>query len=418
LDQRDQALTYSPDLKWVACALVIAAVTFNALLCVINMHVAPIHNYHVVGSEMFIITMAMLACYRAIEPHYALIIAFIIVYTLGLAFTRGFVTPDAGINLKITRDLLIPVIFLLLGKRVGDIRFADTVVYVATGLILFFAIFEFLFLDAYLRVFSIIEYYVARGTLEAVNPALQWANGLMLNGIRPPEQGRVLLSFLGEHRISSLFLEAISLGNFGCLVAFWAIVRSRMEGQWRIWLFVAGIALIILSDSRFNASFLGVGILILLLSPRVTTPVVLAMPFVAMAALHLAAGSADPHQLLLEGQSLKDRLLFSGGLLLNFDIYNWLGFAASPTPTEDSGYAYVISSVGLLGFAAFWFWFISLGGRSRYFCAFRNAIAAYFATLFCISSSQFTIKTAALLWFLTGALSVAQSRDAAVLARS
>jgi putative polymerase len=142
------------------------------------------------------------------------------------------------------------------------------------------------------------------------------------------------------------------------------------------------------------------------------------MPFVAMAALFLAAGNADPHQLLLEGQSLKDRLLYSGGLLLNFDIYNWLGFAASPTPTEDSGYAYVISNVGLLGFAAFWFWFISLAGRSRYFYAFRNTIAAYFATLFCISSSQFTIKTAALLWFLTGALSVAQGRDAAVPVRS
>ena len=50
---------------------------------------------------------------------------------------------------------------------------------------------------------------------------------------------------------------------------------------------------------------------------------------------------------------------------------------------------------------------ISLGGRNRYFYAFRNANAAWFAMLLCISTSQFTIKTAALQWFLMGALSVA-----------
>ena len=103
----------------------------------------------------------------------------------------------------------------------------------------------------------------------------------MLSGIRPEDQGgRALLPFFGDHRVSSLFLEPIGLGNFGCLVVFWAIARSKMEHQLRFWSIAAGIALIILSDGRFNASFLGLGILILLISPRITTPAVLAMPFV------------------------------------------------------------------------------------------------------------------------------------------
>ena len=72
----------------------------------------------------------------------------------------------------------------------------------------------------------------------------------------------------------------------------------------------------------------------------------------------------------------------------------------------------------MLGFTAFWLWFMTLSGRSRAFYAFRNTAAVYFAALFCISASQFTIKTAALLWFLMGALSMAQNREAMVQARA
>ena len=50
---------------------------------------------------------------------------------------------------------------------------------------------------------------------------------------------------------------------------------------------------------------------------------------------------------------------------------------------------------------------MSLRGRSSSFYAFRNAIALYFVAQLCISASPFTIKLAAALWFLLGALSLA-----------
>jgi putative polymerase len=412
----DRVLADSPDITWLAGLLIVAAITFNAALCFVNTHVAPINNSYVVGAEALILTITILACYRIIDQKYALIITAIIVYTTVLALLRAVISPEEGMNFKIVRDFLIPITFLLLGKG-SNIKVADTIVYVATIIILFIALFEYFYLDAYLKVFSITEYYVARGTLDASDPSLQWAHGLMLSGMRPPEQGRELLSFLGGHRVSSLFLEPISLGNFGCLIAFWAIARSRMEQRLRLWSIAAGIALIILSDTRFNATFLGLGVLILLVSPRLITPAVLAMPFVLIFGLCLAAAGAEPHGLpYLEGYSFKDRLLYSGRVLLDFDLYNWLGIETSRAPTADAGYAYVISNLGLLGFAAFWIWFMSLGGRSRYFYAFRNTSAAYFAAISCVSTSQFTIKTAALLWFLIGALSVVQNREVLVRA--
>ena len=418
LGRPDRVLAGSPDIKWVAGALILAAITFNAILCLINTSIAPINNSYVVGSEAIIIVIALAACYRTIEPKYVLIIAALIIYTAVLALIRSYISPEEGLNFKVSRDLLIPITFLLLGKNVNDIKFADSLVSVATAIIFVFALFEYFSLDAFLRVFSVTEYYVARGTLDALDPSLQWASGLMVSGIRPSEQGRELLPFLGDHRVSSLFLEPIGLGNFGCIVAFWGIARARMERQLRFWPIAAGLALIILSDTRFNAYFLGVGILILLINPRLTTPAVVAMPFVLIVGLSLAAANAGAQDFpFLDGLSLHDRLLYSGRVLLDFDIYNWLGIKASRSQTFDAGYAYVISNVGLIGLAAFWFWFMSLGGQSRDFYAFRNTSAAYYAALFCISASQFTIKTAALLWFLMGALSLARDQDVLVRAR-
>jgi putative polymerase len=402
-------LADSPDLKWLAGALVVGAIIFNALLCFINTHVVPIHNSYVVVSEAAIITIALLACFRTMEQKYMIIIAALVVYTTILALIRSLIPPEEELSVKIGRDFLIPIAFFLLGKNESDLKIADYLVHITTGIILIFAFFEYFSVDTYLEVFSVTEYYLARGTLDAFDPALQWAKGLMISGIRPPEQGRGLLPFLGDHRVSSLFLEPLGLGNFGCLVAFWAIARSKMEQRLRLWSIAAGIALIILSDTRFSAYFLGVGILILLISPRITTPAIVAMPFVLIFGLYLAAANAAPQDFPnMDGLLLQDRLLYSGRVLLDFDIYNWLGIEASRAQTLDSGYAYVISNVGLLGLTAFWFWFMSLGGRGRYFYAFRNTSAAYFAALFCINASQFTIKTAALLWFLMGTLSVAR----------
>ena len=417
LSRSGRVLADTPDLRWIAGGLIVGAITFNAALCFINTSVAPIQNSYVVGSEVALVALALLACRRTIEPKYVMIIAGLVLYTGFLAVIRSVLSPDDGLNFKISRDFLIPITFLLLGKAVADIKVADYTVYVATTLMLVFALFEYVSLDSFLRVFAITEYYVARGTLDALDPSLQWASGLMISGIRPVEQGRELLPFLGDHRISSLFLEPVGLGNFGCIVALWAVARSLMTRRPFFWTIAAGVALIVLSDSRFNAYFLGLGVMILLINPRITTPAILALPFLLMVGLLCAAANAAPQDLpYLDGLSLQDRLLYSGRVLLDFDIFNWMGIKASRGQTFDAGYGYVISNIGLLGFAAFWAWFMTLGGRSRYFYAFRNASAAAYAALFCVSASQFTIKTAALMWFLIGALSVA--RDAVAVARA
>jgi putative polymerase len=70
----------------------------------------------------------------------------------------------------------------------------------------------------------------------------------------------------------------------------------------------------------------------------------------------------------------------------------------------DSGYSYVLMKIGLVGFAAMWALFVYAPVGDKEAWRFKNFIAVYVVSLLVISASIFSIKTAALLWFLYGTL--------------
>ena len=411
IGRTERVLADSSDARGAAVALIIAAISFNAVLCFLNTRGVAIGNVHVMMSEAVLISAALLAGRLHLNLTHLAVLALVVAYTVTISALRYANVPADGFDLKISRDLVIPVVFYVLGTAIGDVKAADKVVFTATAILLAFAVFEYFFLDSFLKIFGIAEYYIARGTLEASDWALDVSQGLMVSGFRPADQGRTLLPFLGDHRVSSLFLEPSSLGNFGTLVTIWALVRSRMEGKIFLWCALGGLSLLVLSDTRFDAYFLVLASLVLMMPPRLVTPVVFVLPFVTIAALYsLGATHAEPFNAVpvVEGREVYDRLLYSGRVLFDFDAYNWFGLEQSRGQTFDSGYGYVISNIGILGFAALWVLFMSLRGTNRFFYIFRNIAALYFTTLLCISASQFTIKIAALLWFLLGAVAVAK----------
>ena len=415
IGRADRASAYGSELKWVAGALVIGAIGFNAVLCFLNTRGVAISQGHVMISEMLLISAALAACRNYLNVTHVAILALVVLYTVTLSGLRFANAPDAGFDLKIIRDLIIPIIFFLLGRAVGDLKTADNVVFAATTIVLIFAVFEFFFLDAFLRVFEVAEYYIARGTLEASNSALDISEGLMASGVRPPDQGRTLLPFLGEHRVSSLFLEPISLGNFATIITLWAVIRSRMERRIYVFLALSGLALLVLSDGRFNAFFIILGVAILLVPPRITTLFVVPLPFILILALFCFGASEEYYYngppTIVEGLGVYDRVLYCARVLFYFDVSNWFGLEASRAQTFDADYAYVISGIGLIGFSILWFLFMSVGGANRYYLSFRNAAAVFFVALLCISNSPSTIKIGALLWFLLGVLSAIKGYD-------
>lgn len=400
----------------LAFTLIFSTIAFNAALSFLNAHITPVTARTVMVSEMLILGATITACYRSLKIIHLCLILATIFYTLVLSMFRSNISVMGGLDVKIVRDFLIPIVFFVFGLRATDLKVVDSVVFKITVLIFAVALFEYFFLDTYLHFFDVMQYYIARGTVEQSPWATSVAGGLMVNGMRPDIQGRVLLPFLGDHRVSSLFLEPIGLGNFGCIVALWGVIRSKMERKLFGLTILLGSALIILSDTRFDASFLVFGAILMLLPLNITTPAAMAAPFFAIAML-IVVGLTGEETDDITGLGLYPRLLYSGHVLLDFDVLNWLGVKVSRLEIMDAGYAYIISTAGVLGLALFWWVLMSLRGNNSHFYAFRNANAAYFATLLCVSVSQLTIKTAALQWFLMGALSVARLNGARPVAR-
>jgi putative polymerase len=304
----------------------------------------------------------------------------------------------------------------MLGTQVTDLKAADRTVWLAIALVAPLALFEYFYLDIFLQYFDIIHYYIARGTLQESKEVLLASGNLMVSGIRPQGQGRELFSFLGDHRVSSIFLEPVGLGCFGIIVFMWGIVMSRSEHRFRFGLLSAGLLFIILADSRFGALFSVFVLILMMLPPRVSTIAAALLPGAIIAALVVAGQLIHNFPPNLENTT-SGRLIYSAQVLSEFDFFHWLGFKVSNLQTSDAGYAYIISSIGLFGLAVFWCIVLCIRGPSLEFILFRNASAAYFAVMSCVGNSQLTIKTASLLWFLLGVLSVARGADNRVVAK-
>ena len=387
---------------WWAFALIAAALSFNFILCFVNTNGPSVSTLSVVGCEFAILALTFASAYSASSLTGVYFVIVLILYLTFLALVRE-INSFGGADIKVVRDFLIPVAFFWLGKTIS-LRDADRIVRWSVIVVICLGMFEYFFLDVFLKYFDVIGFYIARGTVPDTEAARISSGGLMVSGMRPVDQGRELLPWLlGTHRVSSIFLEPSSLGNFGIIVALWAVLRSKMDGALWWGLLIAGLSCIVLADTRFAAVFLIAGILMILLPPYLGTPLAAAMPFVAVLFLLVVIPPAD-----LSSNDTKGRLAYAAFVLTEFDILNWIGIAASPLQTFDAGYGYLFSEVGLIGVLFLWFCFMSLSGENPYFYALRNAAGAYFATLFLISQSQMTIKTAALLWLLLGAVSMAR----------
>jgi putative polymerase len=390
---------------WWVLGLVMAAMSFNFVLCFMHTNVAQTSTVHVMGCEFIILLLTFLTAFPATTLHGVYLVIILTLYLACFALLRG-VNNFGAVDIKIVRDFLIPFAFFWLGKttRLHD---ADRIVRWCVVLALAVGLFENFFLSTFLKYFNIIEYYISRGTVPDGEAAHLSAGGLMVSGIRPEGQGRQLLPWLLDgHRISSVFLGPSSLGNFGIIVTLWAAIRSRMEGT--VWwkLALAGIACIVLADTRFAATFLVIGILVILLPPLYGTALTAAIPFVAVFFLLFVITPAD-----LASNDTSGRLAYASLVLTEFSFANWMGFTDSALQTFDAGYGYLFSGIGFIGVLALWACFMSLRGPTSYFYQLRNAIGAYLAILFLISQSQMTIKTAGLLWLLLGVMSVVRSSD-------
>lgn len=373
--------------------IVIAAATYQMMLCFIHTHLFPTRTSIVALTEFVIYTACLVVLIRRLSLEFTAIITLVAAYLLFLALLRG------ALDFKGFRDIIIVVLFYWLGRTMGTIEMADRVLKVIIGVVLVFGFFELFFVDLYSKVFNVFSYYVSQGGLSGVT---NWAKGstLALNSIRPEGIGRTILpGLLGSHRVSSIFLEPVSLGNFAVIVAGWGLSKDREEWRKMLFFLVSSAVLITLADSRYGMlTVLCLVIMRLVFVGRMHMLAILLPPICVAMLLVVVAVMGVAHS-----DNIVGRLIVTGSTLMSFDLGNIFGLKGFNINFGDMGYAVVMTRFGLVFFAIFWigFWMIKMQDERG--VRFRSYVALYASLILAISgTSLFALKTAGILWFLVG----------------
>jgi putative polymerase len=382
--------------------LVFAALIFNLVLCLITTR-GGIHmsNAIVAVAELLIMSIGLLTIRHRITPRVVQVMGMIAVFLVGMKLL------NPGLDLKIVHDLGIMYVFYELGMMSTQ-QTANRLVWLVMMIVVAFGLFELILPNIYVTFFDIWTYYIDKGVISA--STINYSNtGFFVSGDRAGQLSRTFFpSLLGAHRVSSVFLEPVSMGNFSVIIFAWCL-STRLDLSFKK-LFLYGLAAFcfVLGDSRF-ASGCWMLMLLLRMTPLYRSSfIVICMPLAAVLGL-VFAGSI--HALPGVSPSIMEddfggRLLFSGRLLDYWQPEQWFALAPSQVYTADTGYAYVINNLSL-PLALFCLAIFAFNRpRTDEAASMKAMIAVYMATSLCIGANMFTIKTAGLMWFLYGAANV------------
>jgi len=386
----------SPELdqtaRWLTITILLLVASYQALLCFINTKVFGVSRSMIGVAEAMIMLACLPILMRRLLPGVMILICLVGAMLCLLTLFSG------QINLKALRDLIIPLIFFWLGRNVGRPLVGDRIIAYLMVLVLVVGLVELLFLDFFTSYMNIYHYYVNTGSLLEITDYAH-DSSLQLNGNRPEGIGRTLLPGLfGSHRVSSIFLEPVSLGNFATLTIAWWLCRDRSELKASLWMLVASVILIVMADSRFALITVSMLVFVrIVVLGRALNFAVLA-PLVGMGLIILMS--------LITPESNSDdyagRLVISGMSLLDFDYSTLLGIPSGHF-YGDQGYAYALSGFGLPLSLILWLSLWMQPVPDQRAARFRAFSSLYIALLLCISgTSLFAFKSAGLLWFLIG----------------
>jgi putative polymerase len=231
---------------------------------------------------------------------------------------------------------------------------------------------------------------------------------LFVSATRPDSR---MFSFIDLHRLSSVFLEPVSLGNYCIVITAFVCARFHQLGTaTRLFLIIGTLVALLGCDGRLAALASVLIIVAALMASRLPPysaalylPATTAAVFVVVLAAGLEAGSDD----------FAGRLAHTVELIERFTLTEFLGLTDDRvllSQSVDSGLAYLILTQSVFGVALVW-GFIALvsAERTHSQIRFKHAACIYLSLTMMISFAFLSIKTAALLWFVHGVLQKQQA---------
>ncbi|MEK9284923.1 MULTISPECIES: hypothetical protein [unclassified Bradyrhizobium] len=377
----------------LAASVLVCAVCFNAILSIVNGHVVALARVHVVLAEVTIYAgaIAIIVSYADRKMWPWLLLALFIVST-GLLISAG----NGAFNAKYVRDVLVIPIFIMLGMTYQGNSFALPFLTLHT-IIVTVAVFEVVSPYAYAELFKILSYYINTRDFSAQS---FWNTGstLFVSATRP---GTRFFSFVEWHRVSSVFLEPVSLGNY-CAIAAALIVASWYEMNILVKLYLIGSTffLLVACDGRLAAISILVIVLVGVLRNVTGRWSVSYLPVI----LFLAAGYVWTFSNGQVSDNFSGRITSTIDALSQLDVLGLMGLnAATAESVADNGIVYFILSQSLIGVVVIWLAICLFApnwtAASR---SYVHGIMIFIPLNLLVSYSFFSIKIASLMWFVYG----------------
>jgi putative polymerase len=376
--------------------IVVGAVCFNAGLAIVNGNITGLTQAPVVMAEVTFVALAhavALSRYRReMAPWYALLGLF-----AAFAVIRSLASQT--IDVKYLRDVMIIPTFVVLGMTFDARRLGRVFVTVQIVTVVFL-ILEAVNVDVYSNLFKIQDYYINTRGYTAEDFWNKDSN-LYVSAIRPDGS---FLSIVDLHRLSSIFLEPVSLGNYCMVVLAFLCACWRELGRPALWFLAVTTAMAMVGcDGRLAMASVLPMVLCCSLAPRmprhgalIYIPGVVALGFILVSFGHYEPG----------GDDFPGRIAHTVFLLSNYGLSEYLGLSDEfMSKAVDSGIAYLITTQSIFVVIALWATIAMTGAEDRPDkTRIIHGVMIYVALNMMVSFALLTIKTAALLWFAYGAL--------------
>lgn len=390
--------------KWLPelpAMIISACILFNFVLCFLNTAGTPISVAVVVLCELTLVSLSASYGFFKVDRERCFWLSVLIAQLLLICLLSVLRNE---LLFKSFRDVMLMPVFIALGLASGKTDFSKPLLWLG-GFIIAIALFEAFTIEVFTRFFDVKGYFIAKGYQAS------WfqytSNNLFVSGVRPA--GRFFPLPFATHRISSVFLEPVSLGFYAFISGLYFVaMKSRLPRRQILLAMLVTLSLIWLSDARMAFGSLMAVIMLRPLFARLDHRLsILVFPMALLAGLFIV----ESHIFNLSGEGLGARLLWTFQGIWQTKDAQFFGLKPYGIDMVDSGLLYLLGAQGVWGFLLYWLPPIFFKGRlSREARVYWYGASIFLTSGFLISGAIFTIKTAALLWFCYGYI-IARTRE-------
>lgn len=377
------------------------AVLFNVVLAIVNADISPISSGEVVAAEMLVVGLAHYVAFARYRPEMApwYILLF---FLMGLALVRGLLI--GVFEPKYVRDVMIIPTFVLLGMT-AESKWLNRATVIIQAIVLVGMLVEATNTELWAKFLDVRGYYINTRGLTLDN---FWndESDLFVSAIRPGDR---FIALFDMPRMSSIFLEPVSLGNWCILITAYICARFKtISLRSRLFLIGANAALLIGCDGRLAIVASGIIVVLSLVLWRGAARyfAMLSLPTILLVALALVQVGG-----LHSGQDdFPGRVAYTAEIIWDLTVPDWLGISNNEElliRSVDSGIVYLLITQSVIGALMLWGMITrSRSDDSSERTRFVMGASVYLSLTMIVSYSFLTIKTAAFLWFVYGALSL------------